>query len=249
MDLRWRRTYRIRAGRSWTGAVSSGQFGLALAGLAVVRLARPAQGPGSLIGRRAARILARRELSKVSFLDRILLDLRRLLGFGGSAIPAGWFGLIVLALLAAVLIVVIFAWVRPTRHRRERQSAIIGNKSRTAQEYRKNAARLAAASDFSLAIVEGVRAVAAELEERGILPPRLGRTANELAAEAAAELPALATDLRSATGLFDDVRYGDRPGTEAGYQLVTRLDVAVRTAAVTVGGTRPTEPTGLAVPR
>ena len=126
--------------------------------------------------------------------------------------PTGWFGLIVLGVLAAVLVVVILVWVRPARHRRERQSAVIGNKTRTAQDYRKSAARLAAAGDFSAAIIDGVRAIAAELEERGILPPRLGRTANELAAEAAAELPTLTADLRSVTGLFDDIRYGDRPG-------------------------------------
>jgi hypothetical protein len=249
MDLRWRRTHWTKAGRSWAGALGSGQFALTAAGFAAISLARRSQGSGPLIGRRDARILARRELSKVSFLDRILLDLRRLFSLGGSAVPAGWFGLIVLGVLAVVLIVIIFAWVRPTRHRRERLSAVVGNKARTAQEYRRSAARLAAAGDFSTAIVDGVRAIAAEFEERGILPPRLGRTANELAAEAAAELPALAADLRAVTGLFDDIRYGDRPGTEAGYQLVRRLDAAVRTTAVTTGGARPTETAGLAVPR
>jgi hypothetical protein len=73
-----------------------------------------------------------------------------------------------------------------------------------------------------------------ELEERGILAPRLGRTADELAAEAGRLLPALGTDLGSAARLFDDVRYGDRDGTPAGYALVKRVDAEIRSARVTV---------------
>ncbi|HET7014884.1 MAG TPA: DUF4129 domain-containing protein [Streptosporangiaceae bacterium] len=221
-----------------------------IVGSAVIGLAHRSGGSGPpLIGRRDARILARRELGRINIVERILLDLRHLFDLSGGAVPSGWFGLIVLGVLAAALIIVIFAWVRPTRHRRERQSAVIGNKTRTAQDYRKSAARLAAAGDFSAAIIDGVRAIAAELEERGILPPRLGRTADELAVEAAVALPALAADLRSVTGLFDDIRYGERPGTEAGYQLVSRLDAAVRTTPTVVGGTRSVETIGPAVPR
>lgn len=220
-----------------------------IVGLAAVGPTHRSHDYGPLIGRRAARILARRELGRVSFLQRLLNDLQRFFHAGGSAIPTGWFGLIVFGVLAAVLVVVIFAWVRPGRPGRNRQSAVIGNSIRTAQDYRKSAARLAAAGDFSAAIIDGVRAIAAELEERGILRPKLGRTANELAAEAAAEMPTLTADLSSATGLFDDIRYGDRPGTEAGYQLVSRLDAAVRTTSVTAGGARPAEISGLGVPR
>jgi Domain of unknown function (DUF4129) len=220
-----------------------------IAGLAVAGLAHRFQASGPLIGRRDARILARRELGRLNLAERLLLDLRRLFGLGGNAVPTGWFGLVVLGVLAAALVIVIFAWVRPARHRRERKSAVIGHQTRTAQDYRKSAARLAAAGDFGGAIVDGVRAIAAELEERGILPPRLGRTADELALETAAELPSLTADLRSATRLFDDIRYGDRPGTEAGYQLVSRLDAAVRTTPVTAGGTRPAEVSGFGVPR
>ena len=57
-----------------------------------------------------------------------------------------------------------------------------------------------------------------------VLSPRAGRTANEMADEAAAALPADASALRSAARLFDDICYGDRPGTAAGYALVQELD-------------------------
>jgi len=69
-----------------------------------------------------------------------------------------------------------------------------------------------------------------ELEERSILPPRLGRTADELATEASGPLPAQAGQLRDAARLFDDVRYGDRAGTADGYRRLRDLDAGIRAA-------------------
>ncbi len=119
----------------------------------------------------------------------------------------------------------------------------------TARDYRRAAERLAAGGDYAGAIVETVRAIAADLDERDILPPRPGRTADELAAEAGRELPSLAADLRAVTRLFDDIRYGDRAGNLAGYQLVSQVDADVRATRPTPGN--PGEPalTGFGVPR
>jgi hypothetical protein len=83
-----------------------------------------------------------------------------------------------------------------------------------------------------------------DLEGRGVLPPRPGRTASELAAEAARALPATAVPggaiaLHDAARLFDDVRYGGRAGTRHGYELVRDLDSAImsaRTASVAAVG-------------
>jgi hypothetical protein len=209
-------------------------------------------GAGPLIGRRAAQILARDELGKVSIWERILRFIGGLFGRGGSAVPTGWFGLIVLSLLVLALIAAITTWVRPARRRRMRADAVLGGRPLSAADYRRRAARLAEVGDYTGAIVEGVRAIAAELDERGILPPRPGRTADELASEAGAELPALATDLRAATELFNDVRYGDRPGrpgTQPGYELVTSVDASARTASATDQGSRAPLPAGLRAPQ
>jgi hypothetical protein len=215
-------------------------------------------GPGPLIGRVPAQKLARRELAQLARLplwERLLNDLGHLLGGTGNAIPRGWFGLIVFAILAVALIVVVMAWTKPRAERQRRGSGVLGGKARTAREYRAEAERLAGAGDYSRAIIEGVRAIAAELEERGILLARPGRTANEVAAEAGAARPGLKGDLGAAMRLFDDVRYGDRPGTATGYDLVSRVDAQVRSAGQAVA--RPAdadqaeagqEP-GLAVPR
>jgi hypothetical protein len=74
--------------------------------------------------------------------------------------------------------------------------------------------------------------------------PRPGRTASELAAEAALALPGSGPGLREAARLFDDVRYGGRSGTLAGYQRVADLDTSLAAArapsvaAVSTAGAR-----------
>lgn len=206
-------------------------------------------GGGPLIGRRPAQILARRELGKVSIWVRILHDIERLFNASASAVPGGWFGLVVFGVIVAVLVVAILTWARPTAGRRARARAVLGGKARTAADYRRSAAQLAESGNHSQAIIEAVRAIAAELEERGVVRPRPGRTANELAAEAGGELPALAADLRAVTVLFDDVRYGDRPGTEAGYELVCQVDGRLRTAPVSSAVGSGTAAADLLVPR
>ncbi len=57
-----------------------------------------------------------------------------------------------------------------------------------------------------------------------MIPPRPGRTADELAAEAGAVLPGETAALGAAARLFDDVRYGGRAGSADGYQRLRDLD-------------------------
>jgi hypothetical protein len=204
---------------------------------------------GPLIGRRRAQILARRELGKVSIWARILHDIEQLFNRSANTVPGGWFGLVVFGVIIAVLVIAILTWTRPAAGRRIRGRSVLSGKARMAEDYRRSATRFAEAGDYSQAIVEGVRAIAAELEERGILRPRPGRTADELAVEAAGELPELAADLRAVARLFDDVRYGDRPGTEAGYELLCGVDRRVRTAPVTTTDGHRAAAADLLVPR
>ena len=55
---------------------------------------------GPYIGRVPAQRLARRELAEVSIWQRVLDWLARTLGSASHAVPGGWFGLIVLLVLA-----------------------------------------------------------------------------------------------------------------------------------------------------
>jgi hypothetical protein len=166
----------------------------------------------------------------MSFWERVLNWLAHLPRTAGHVVPGGWFGLIALAILAVLAIMLVAYWARPARTRRSRADAVLDGTPMSAREHRRAAGRLAGGGDYTGAIIEAVRAIAAELDERAILPPRPGRTAGELAAEAGRELAGLAARLRAAMQLFDDVRYGGKNGTLAGYELVSGVDEAVRAA-------------------
>ncbi len=194
------------------------------------------------IGRRAAQRLAREELSKpiyhptTSLAQRVIGAVLRLLGrlfnAASSAVPGGWWGLVGLAALAVIVAVGLRAWMGPVgRTHRSRVPLTPQGTIRTARDHRNEAERLAHAGDYTNAIRACLRAIAAELDERGVLPPRAGRTADEFAEEAGRALPAHARALRDAAHLFDEVCYGQRPGTTEGYQRLRELDKQVAASA------------------
>jgi hypothetical protein len=198
-------------------------------------------GPWHGIGRQAARRLARAELAKriyhrrPSLLRQILDAVIRWLGRlfrEASAAPGGWWGLVALLVLLVIVIAVILYRIGPvTRTRRRAPEPVRGTPARTACELRDSATALAGSGDYSGAICETVRAIAAELDERMVLPPRAGRTADEFAAEAGQALPRHAADLRAAARQFDEIRYGHRMGNRQGYERLRELDSAVRVSA------------------
>jgi hypothetical protein len=192
---------------------------------------------GAAVSRGAGQQLARSELAKrmyhpgIPLTERILNAIGHLLRSAQGAVPGGWWAVIALAALVVLAAAAIGHWIGPVARRRGRTSAaLLPGHSLSARDHRQEGERLAAAGDFAGAIVEALRAVALELEERGLLPPRAGRTADELAAEASAPLPGQAASLRAAARLFDEVRYGGRAGTPAGYRRLRDLDAAVSRA-------------------
>ena len=212
---------------------------LAILVFRVTTATAPAGGP--LVGRRADQRLARHELGEMSFWQRVTDWLAQLFSNAANSVPGGWFGLIALAVIAVLAMTAVVFWTRPAKLRRDQAGSVLDGASMTARDYRRAAERLAADGDYAGAIVETVRAIAADLDEREILPPRPGRTADELAAEAGRELPSLAADLRTVARLFDDIRYGDKAANLAGDQRVSRVDADVRAARPTARN--PAEPT------
>jgi hypothetical protein len=189
------------------------------------------------IDRDAAHDAAQRELSKpiyprASLTERLLdflNDLLYKLAVEGASIPGGWFTLAVLLLLVAVAAVVaVRIAMRTMRTNRGRDSALFGAHELTSAEHRASAERLAAQGNWSAAIRHRLRAVARHLEETGVLNPVPGRTATELARDAGAAIPGLTGELRRAAEAFNDVTYGERPGTESGYRLIADLDDHLR---------------------
>jgi hypothetical protein len=201
-----------------------------------VRAVAAVSGPG--VSRETGQELARRELSKAIYhpatpvIERISNAIIRFLSAAASATPGGWWTLVALGALVVIIASAVLTWLGPVGASRPRPAGLLTRKPLRAADYRENAQRLAAAADYAAAIIERMRAIAAELSERAVLPQLPGRTADELAAETGLAVPALAAELTAAAQLFDEVRYGERAGTSAGYQRLCDLDTRIRTVRV-----------------
>lgn len=193
------------------------------------------------IDRDAAHAAAQRELVKAiyranapskrfrDFIDEMLLRLVA----EGSSIPGGWFTITVLFIvLAGVGVAAIRVARRTMRTNRRGDHQLFGPTGLSAAEHRAAAQRYAANNDWPAAIRHGLRAVARELEETGVVNSAPGRTANELARDAGAVIPHLAHELTRSADVFDDVAYGERPGTPAAYRMITDLDDHLRSRPV-----------------
>lgn len=188
--------------------------------------------------REAVLELLRPEYAKESALDRVMRNVNQFIGdlldqesVGVVGSVAARIVLVALVIAAAVALAVVAR--RTTRGGTALQEGVFGNGRRTAAEHRDAAETLAAEGRWAEAIRERLRAVARDLEDRVIVDSTPGRTAGELAAEAGRALPRLAAELASAARVFDDVTYGEVPGTAAGYEVLRDLDDHLRAARLT----------------
>ncbi len=185
------------------------------------------------INRDAARDAAQNELGKpiypkASLSERLsdwFDDLLYKIMVEGSSVPGGWFTITVLIMLLVVVVAVaIRVAMRTMRTNRGAGAALFGTHEMSAAQHRAVAEQFAAQGDWASAIRHRLRAVARHLEEMGVLNPVPGRTATELARDAGVAIPGFAAELHRAAVAFNDVTYGERPGTEAGYRLIADLD-------------------------
>lgn len=159
--------------------------------------------------------------------------------------------LLVIVLVIAVAVVLVFTGPVRRARRARVSSEVFVDDTRTAAQMRAAAEAAAAAGRWNDAVVERFRAILRSLEERAILAERPGWTADEAAGEAGTALPGQAADLRRASRLFDDVRYGDTAAGGNDDAWLRQVDDAVRAArpvAKEVTDAEPPVPT-LAVPR
>jgi hypothetical protein len=155
----------------------------------------------------------------------------------GASVPGGWFTISVLFVLLIVAIVVAIRVARLTiRTHRGGDYQLFDASQLSADQHRAIAERFAVEGNWAAAIRHRLRAVARSLEEARVLEPAPGRTANELANDAGARLPHLASELSQAATAFNDVAYGNTPGTTAAYQLIANLDEHLRSRST---GSRP----------
>lgn len=156
---------------------------------------------------------------------------------------------LVLGTVLLIAVVLVLTYTGPVRRARRARApqVVFENDSRTAAEIRASADAFAAQGRWSEAALERYRAILRSLEERAVLDERPAWTADEAAREAGTLLPDHAADLRRASLLFDDVRYGDGTGTATDDAWLRSLDDALRTARP-VAAAAPAEPT-LVAPR
>ncbi|MGW6822936.1 DUF4129 domain-containing protein [Streptomyces sp. NPDC055005] len=200
-----------------------------------------AETPPLTTPRDAAREAAERELSKPAYhrndpgliqraFDRFWEWLGDFLDSASGATPGGGFGL--LAVLVLVVLAVAALWWRLGSPRRTAAGPglLFDDGLRSAADHRASADAHAAAGRWTEAVQERMRAVVRSLEERTLLDPRPGRTADEAATEAAVSLPEHAADLRAAARAFDDVTYGGRSGDPDTHDRLRNLDLTLERA-------------------
>ncbi|MFH8485332.1 DUF4129 domain-containing protein [Streptomyces longisporoflavus] len=194
--------------------------------------------PPVTIPRDPAREAAERELSKPPYHENDPSLLQRALNrfwewvddlftAAAGATPGGGLGVLVIVIAVLALIGALW-WRLGTPHRAPASSpALFDDRPRTAAEHRAAAEAHAAGGHWNQAVQERMRAIVRSLEERALLDPRPGRTADEAAAEASRTLPAHAPELHAAARSFDAITYGARTATEPTYDRLTTLDTAL----------------------
>ena len=143
---------------------------------------------------------------------------------GGSTVPSPVIGIVIAVVIAAAVII-----ARPRLNPKARQAKEVFEPDSilTPADYRQRAETSAAAGKWGDAVVDLFRALVRSAEDRTILDPQPGRTADEVARELAAPFGAEAERLGRAAATFDAIRYGNRAADAADYQAMASLDTAL----------------------
>ena len=196
---------------------------------------------GTGLDREAARQAARDELGRKQYQDAkppwayrllqyLFQQIDKALSKAAGVTPGGALGLVLIVVLVLGLVALVYWRARPSGLDRNPEALFGLGAVTTAAAHRALAEEHAASGRYDEAIRERLRAVARELESRGVLDARPGRTADELAREAGAAVPAVAEPLRRGVQVFDDVWYGGRTADVGGYAVLVEVDGVVREA-------------------
>ncbi|MGA5009199.1 DUF4129 domain-containing protein [Streptomyces koyangensis] len=191
-----------------------------------------------------AREAARRELSDPRYHEHDPNLLQRawtafwewvqdLFDAAAGATPGGGVGVAVIVLALIALAVALRPRLGRTAPTTTRSAAVFDAHPRNAAEHRAQAEAYAVDHDWNGAVQETMRALVRSLEERGLLSPHPGRTADEAAAAADLVLPGHSDALRDAARAFDETAYGGRTADQTTYLRLTTLDAALRRAKPT----------------
>lgn len=196
------------------------------------------------LSRDAAREAARDELRRqeytqaeppllVRVLGRVAREIGDLLDLAAVAAPGGTLGVLALVVLVALFVAVVLSRVGPLAGRSTGRPLFSAGTALTAAEHRTLAEQAAGEGRFADAVRERLRAIVRDLEARGALDPRPGRTAGEVARDGGGAVPALADDLRRAAVLFDEIWYGGRAADASSYAVLVGVDERVGASRLT----------------
>ncbi|WP_245413044.1 DUF4129 domain-containing protein [Arthrobacter celericrescens] len=225
--------------------------------LSVLAAALPAETPVDP-DRNEARRWAIEELSKPqyadakpSWFDKLMndfLEWLRSLNSDGSGPGQDWTWPVAI-LLALALVVAAVIVVRPRLNSgRKRPSAAVFDEEAIldAVTFRSRAAAAAALGDWSTAVVEQFRALVRSAEDRTVIDPQAGRTADEAADQLGRAFSGSQAQLDEAARLFDAVKYGRAAAEAEQYESLRALDSHLATLKPDYQGRTGR---GLAVPR
>ncbi|WP_350001793.1 DUF4129 domain-containing protein [Pseudarthrobacter sp. WHRI 8279] len=141
-----------------------------------------------------------------------------------STVPSPVIGVVIAVIVVAAVII-----ARPRLNHKARQAnEVFGTESvLAAGDYRRRAENSAANGRWADAVVDRFRALVRSAEDRTILDPQPGRTADEVARDLALPFSAEAQRLGWAAGTFDAIRYGNRAADGADYRAMAGLDDAL----------------------
>lgn len=111
-----------------------------------------------------------------------------------------------------------------------------------ATDYRARAEAAAAAGKWGDAVVDRFRAVVRSAEDRAILDPQPGRTADEAARALSVPFNSQSGRLARAAATFDGVRYGNRAADSGDYRQMVELDTALDAMKPATAGTAAVTP-------
>lgn len=200
------------------------------------------------ITRDSARDEARRELSKDMYrvhepsalqrlVDKVLERLGDLLDRAAAASPGGGAGLLAIVLVLVLVVVAVLVRFGPPARRASRtaEGFDLGPSGTTPEDHRALAERFAAEGRYAEAVRERMRAVVRDLERRGVVEARPGRTVGEIVAETRRTLPGAAAEVARGGRVFSEIWYGGRRAVAADDAALR--EVEQRIGAAPVGGT------------
>jgi hypothetical protein len=170
----------------------------------------------------------------IRVVGRLVRRFLELLDKAAGGVPGGRLGLLLVALLVAAAVGLVLVRLRPTGSGPGSADIFTSGRALSAAEHRALADRAAATGQWADAVRERLRAIVRELEARGVLEARPGRTAGEVARDGSAAVPSIAEPLLRATRTFDEIWYGGRSADASSYDLLVSADHAVTSARLVI---------------